>query len=87
MATVSIPLLFRDLSGGTRKVEVDGESLRAVVLALDALYPGIAARIHNDQGFVGSVMVVVDGRIATDGLATPVHRDSEVNILPVFGGG
>jgi len=61
--------------------------LAEIVVALEALFPGIEARIHNGEKIMPTVALVVDGRIATEGLATPVAPDSRVDILPAFGGG
>ena len=87
MAGVSIPMLFKDLTGGERRAEVRGTTLGEVVRALEALYPGIEARIRDGDKLSPTVALVVDGRIASAGLSTPVDSDSQVNILPSLGGG
>ena len=87
MATVSIPLLLEDLTGGVRRAEVAGETLGEIIAALDAIHPGIHSRIHDGQKLSPNLALVVDGKIATRGLATPVGPESEVSILPAFGGG
>ena len=87
MARVSIPLLLKDLTDGAREVEVAGDTLAEIVNTLDALYPGIAAKIHTDGKISPNVALTVDGKIATQGPATPVRPDAKVSILPVFGGG
>lgn len=87
MASVSIPLLLEDLTGGARRAEVAGGTLAEIIAALDAIHPGIQSRIHDGQKLSPTLALVVDGKIATAGLATPVGPRSEVNILPAFGGG
>jgi len=87
MATVSIPLLFKDLTGGVRKAEVEGATLAELVAALEAIYPGLGAKIHSDGKISPNVALTVDGKIAAAGLATPVGPQAEVCILPAFGGG
>jgi molybdopterin synthase sulfur carrier subunit len=87
MATISIPLLLGDFTGGARQAEVAGATLREILAALDALHPGIQARIHDGEKISPNLALVVDGKIATRGLATPVGPQSQVNILPTFGGG
>lgn len=87
MATVSIPLLLKDLTGGARRAEVAGGTLAEIIAALDAIHPGIQSRIHDGEKLSPNLALVVDGKIATAGLATPVGPQSEVNILPAFGGG
>jgi molybdopterin synthase sulfur carrier subunit len=87
MVTVSIPLLLADLTGGARTAEVAGATLGEVLAALERLYPGMAARIQNDGKISPHVALTVDGKIAMQGLSTPVRPDSEVAILPSMGGG
>ena len=87
MATVSIPLLLKELTGGAGEAEVEGATLGEIITALDALYPGIADRICSAQQISPTVALVVDGTIASMGLNTPVQPESHVNILPSFGGG
>lgn len=87
MATVSIPLLLCDFTGGAREAEVDGATLGEVVSALDARFPGIEARIHDRGKMSPTLAFTVDGQIALRGLATPVGLQSRVHILPSMGGG
>jgi hypothetical protein len=87
MATVRIPLLFKDLTGGDRRADVPGGTLEEIVAALDGLYPGMAAKMLDGNGFSPIVALTVDGKIASRGPATPVGPESEVCILPSFGGG
>jgi len=87
MATVTIPLLFKDLTGGTRETEVHAATVGEIVDALDRRFPGLAAQLVEDGRVVVNLAIVVDGRIAADGLDTPVKPDSRVNVLPAFGGG
>jgi molybdopterin converting factor small subunit len=87
MAVVAIPLLLSDVTGGARHAEVAGTTLAEIIAALDALHPGIAARIRDGEKIKPNVALTVDGKIAARGLDTPVRPDSQVAILPAFGGG
>jgi len=87
MATVTIPLLLKDLTGGARRAQVSGENLRQVLQALDGVYPGLQAKILSDGKIMPYVTFTVDGAIAAQGLDTPVGPESEVCILPSMGGG
>ena len=87
MARVTIPLVLSDVTGGARQAEVAGTTLAEVVAALETLHPGIAARICDGEKITPNVALTVDGRIAAKGLDTPVGADSQVAILPAFGGG
>ena len=87
MATVTIPLLLEDVTGGARRADVQGRTLAEIVAALEAIHPGIEARVLSGDKLSPTVAVTVDGRIAAGGLATPVGPQSEICILPSFGGG
>ncbi len=87
MATVTIPLLFSDVTGGARRAHVQGATLAEIVAALEKIHPGIEARVRDGDTIRPIVAFTVDGKIATQGLATPVRPDSEVCLLPSFGGG
>jgi molybdopterin synthase sulfur carrier subunit len=87
VATVSLPLLLREVTGGVRRVEVDGATLAEIIAAMDRLHPGIEARVRDGQRLSPTVAFTVDGKIASRGLATPVRPDSEICLLPSFGGG
>lgn len=87
MATVTVPLLLKDVTGGARRAEVPGATLAEIIRALDRIHPGIEARIFSGGKLNPNLAFTVDGAIATQGLATPVGPQSEVSILPTFGGG
>ena len=87
MVRVSLPLFLRDITGGAREAEVEGATLGEIITALDVLHPGIAAKIRDGERLIPIVAFTVDGRIAAEGLDTPVRPDSQVTMLPAFGGG
>jgi len=87
MASVSLPLLLQEFTGGARRADVPGASVAEILDGLGRLYPGLEARIQRDGKLDPNLLVAVDGAIAAEGLSTPVHPDSEVSILPTFGGG
>ncbi len=87
MATVTLPLLLKDVTGGARRAEVSGNSLAEVLRALDRIYPGIEQQIQSDGKILPYVTLTIDGVIAAQGLKSPVGPQSEVCILPSMGGG
>ncbi len=87
MATVSIPLLLKDVTGGARRADVEGSTLEEIIIALETIHPGIAARIRDGDRISPTLAFTVDGKIASQGLSTPVGPDSEICMLPSFGGG
>lgn len=87
MATVWIPALMRPLTGGKTTVEVHGETVREIVDALEAIYPGVAERIVEDNRIKPGLSVAVDGAVGNKGLREPVGPDSEVHFVPAMTGG
>lgn len=87
MATVWIPPLIRSLTDNQEQVEVEGESVRQIIEALDARYPGIAARLIDENRIRPGISVAVDGAIGNKGLREPVKPDSEVHFIPAMSGG
>jgi molybdopterin converting factor small subunit len=87
MATVRIPLLLKKFTGETREADVPGSTLLEIVTALDRRFPGIGDRLRENGQLSPTVTVTVDGKIATQGLSTPVATDSEICLLPSLGGG
>jgi len=87
VATVFIPSLWRDLTGGKDRVQVEGKSVRQIVARLDALYPGLGARLVENDLLSPRVQVSVDGHVSRLGLMERVGETSEVHFIPAIAGG
>lgn len=87
MAVVWIPPLLRDLTGGQETVTVAGATVRQIVEALDQRFPGIKARVCDNDGMRPGIAVAVDTQVARLGLLQPVGENSEVHFLPAIAGG
>ena len=87
MATVFIPAQLRSLTGGADRVLAAGESVREVVASLDAVHPGIAARLQQGDSLAPGLAVSIDGAFTNRGLAAKVGPASEIHFLPAIGGG
>jgi molybdopterin synthase sulfur carrier subunit len=87
LATVWIPSLLRDLTGGQETVTVAGSTIRQIIEVLDRSYPGIKDRLCDAAGLRAGIVVAVDTQVARLGLSQPVGDQSEVHILPAIGGG
>ena len=87
MATVWIPPLMRNLTNQQEQVQVDGEKVRQIIEALDAVYPGVAARLIDENRIRPGISVAVDGVIGNKGLREPVQPNSEVHFIPAMSGG
>ena len=78
---------MRDLTGGQATVEAAGRTVGDVLDALDAVYPGVRARLCTAGALDPAIAVRVDGRAAALGLAAPVGPRSEIQFLPAMAGG
>ncbi len=87
MATVFIPPLLRDLTGGQTRVSVPGNSVREIIAELETRFPGIEGRLCEDRLMRPGMAVVVDSEVSTVGLRHKLSEASEVHFLPAISGG
>jgi len=87
MASVWIPAVLRDLVGGRETVRAPGDSVGAVIDAVDGLYPGFKTRLCPSGQLEPWIMVSVDGAAAELGLAEPVGPESEILFVAAVSGG
>ena len=87
MARVVIPSQMRDLTDGIAEVEVEGNTVRKVILALDEQYPGVKDRLIKDDRLVPAIAVSVDNEVSALGLLGKVGPASVVHFLPAIAGG
>ena len=89
-ATVRIPTPLRSLTSGNAEVPVEPGSLSVVLKELDTAYPGLGARVLDDNGalrrFV-NVYVGDDDVRFLSGLDTEVSEGTTVSIVPAVAGG
>lgn len=88
--SVRIPTILRTYTGGASEVEAEGATLAEVLDDLDGSYPGIRARILDDQGalrrFV-NVYVGNDDVRFLDALDTKTPDGAQVSVIPAVAGG
>jgi sulfur-carrier protein len=87
MATLHIPPLLRDLVGGQERASVPGGTVAEALDALEAAYPGIKARLLEEEHLMPGMLVTVDGKRARRGLGEPVGEQSQVRFLLAVAGG
>ena len=87
MPTVWIPALMRDVTHQQESVHVVGQTVREVIEALDAKFPGIQARLCQGDAIRAGLAVVIDGQAARGGLSEAVGAGSEVHFIPAIAGG
>ena len=90
MSTVMIPTVLRPQVGGVKSLDLEGESIRALVAALVERHPGLKSQLLTDDGDLNRfVNVYVNGQDVRylQGLDTPVEARDEVRLLPAMAGG
>ena len=90
MSTVYIPTPLRRLTAGASKLDIAGNSVGEVLLALESDYPGIASKVFDHEGQVKRFINVFknDDEIRSlDGLDTPVQDSDRISIVPAMAGG
>jgi molybdopterin converting factor small subunit len=88
--SVRIPTILRSYTGDDSTVSADGATLSEVVDSLESSYPGIKARIVDEDGalrrFVNIYVAEEDVRFA-EGLATATPDGTQISIIPAVAGG
>ncbi len=87
---VRVPAPLRRLTNGQDKVSADGDSVNEVVSHLEDQYPGIKARICDEQGELRNfVNLYVNGEDVRflDGLSTSTASGDEISVVPAVAGG
>ena len=87
---VRIPTPLRRMTNGQGKVEVESGTLGELLERLDASYPGIKARLVDENGELHYyVNVYLNGEDVhfLQGLDTAASSGDEVSIVPAVAGG
>ena len=90
MPRVVIPGAMRHETGGLEVVEVEGGTLRQVMRALGARYPGLGEKLLEADGSLRPfIALFVDGVEVrwSEGLYMPVGAGTEIVIVPALSGG
>lgn len=89
MATIFIPSLMRDLTGGREIIQVEGADMRQIIANMEAAYPGFRKRLMEEgtQRIKPNIAVMIDGRNARRILLDKVNEHSEIHFLPAISGG
>ena len=90
MSTVFIPSVLRANVGGVKSLQLEGDTIRAVVSTLVAQHPSLGSQLLTEDGDLNRfVNVYVNGQDVRylAGLDTPVASADEVRLLPAMAGG
>lgn len=87
---VRVPVPLQSLTQGKQEVQVNGATLRELLVDLESHFPGMRERLYNEQGglrrFVNVYLNDEDVRFL-QGEETPVSEGDEVSIIPAIAGG
>ena len=87
MTRVLIPSPLFSYTGGQKQVEAEGDSLAALVDALDVRFPGMRHRIVDEQDRIRRhIRFFVNGEMAQD-LDRRIEASDEVMIVAALSGG
>ena len=89
-ATGRIPTPLRKVTNGEDKASVDAGTMVEVVESLEEQFPGLKARICDDDGELRSfVNVYVNGEDIRflDGMGSAISSGDEISIVPAVAGG
>ena len=72
---------------GQETVEMEGRTVRRLILALDEAYPGLKDALMDGDRFKPGIAVAVNGQVSQLGPLQPLEADNEVFFVPAIGGG
>ncbi len=85
-----LPSQLRALVGGAGEIPVEAGTVREAIVAADSAYPGLAARVLDEDGglrrFVNVFVADEDVRFL-DGLDTELKPGQTVSLVPAVAGG
>lgn len=84
---VGIPSVLRSYTAGEHAVDANGSTVAALLLDLDARYPGIRFRMVNEANALRPHMRVFINRESISDLDRTLAPDDEVMILHALSGG
>ncbi|MBK36280.1 MAG: molybdopterin synthase sulfur carrier subunit [Gemmatimonadetes bacterium] len=87
MPVVWIPSLMRSLTDGKEQVPIEGETLRAVIEALESDFPGFKARVIDEDRIRPGLAVSINGEVTNEGLRQKVGPNDEVHFVAAISGG
>jgi molybdopterin synthase sulfur carrier subunit len=89
-ATVRIPTPLRGVTNGLDRANVNEGSMKDVVQELEEQFPGIKARLCDDEGNLRSfVNVYVNGEDIRfmDNMDSAIKSGDEISVVPAVAGG
>jgi molybdopterin converting factor small subunit len=89
MASIKIPTPLRAFTDNQAQIDVDGETVGAVLRDLTTRYPELRQHLYEGEklrNFVNVYLGEEDVRFL-DGMETEIDSDSKLRIVPTIAGG
>ncbi len=90
MSVILIPSPFRPYTNDLKEVEVQGETIGAVLQQLAQLFPKLQRYLFDDQGTLQpyvNLFLNEDDVRTLQGQDTPIKEDDHLRIVPSIAGG
>ncbi len=90
IANIILPQVLCDKTGGRKIVTVSGNTIRAIIDALEHSYPGIKFHLCYETGELRTfVNLFVNGKNIRylQQLDTPIHENTTIHVLQSVAGG
>ena len=84
---VLIPSPLRSYTQNKARVEIEGETLDALLYNLNQVYPGIRFRMIDEQEQIRAHIKIFVNREQMRTLASPLQKNDEVMIVCALSGG
>ena len=78
---------MQSCTGGEETVEMEGRTVRRLILALDEEYPGLKDALMDGDRLKPGIAVAVNGQVSQLGALQPLQENNEVFFVPAIGGG
>ena len=84
---VYIPSLWRNLTGGKARLEVEASDIAGALESLEALNPGFKSHVMNEKGEIFPYIIIfINQEAVSPGLSITLNEGDEVAFLPVLAG-
>lgn len=87
MNEITIPRMLGDLVGGTRRIDVDADTVGGALDALCSRHPELAVHIFDEDHVIRPHVLVFHGETGTRDLSTPLRSGETVTVLQAVSGG
>ena len=78
---------MQDLTAGQDQVNIEGETIREIILNFDKAFPGVKDRLCDGDRIKPFIAVYIGSELSQAGMRELVSPDSEIHFVPAISGG